>query len=105
MPKEDAARPEFWEKRFRESFTPWDAGRVPAALEQFLKTEPRDQRVLIPGCGSGYEVRVFAEAGLETLAIDFAPAAVERAPPTLRPIPHLVPPRGFFLFRFHRPLH
>src|SRR2546421_5642007 len=38
--------------------------------EQFLKTEPRDQRVLIPGCGSGYEVRAFAEAGLRTLAID-----------------------------------
>ena len=51
MPREDAAKPEFWEKRFRESFTPWDAGQVPAALEQFLKMEPRDQRALIPGCG------------------------------------------------------
>ncbi len=103
MPKEDAARPEFWEKRFRESFTPWDAGRVPAALEQFLKTEPRDQRVLIPGCGSGYEVRAFAEAGLETLAIDFAPAAVERAQRTLGPIAHLVRLEDFFEFEFDRP--
>src|SRR2546423_13591048 len=86
MPREDATKPEFWEKRFRETFTPWDAGRVPGALEQFLKTEPRDQRVLIPGCGSGYEVRAFAEAGLRTLAIDFAPAAVgteERDPGTM----------------------
>ena len=57
MPKEDAAQPEFWEKRFRENFTPWDAGRVPDALGRFLKTEPRGRRVLIPGCGSGYEVR------------------------------------------------
>jgi hypothetical protein len=103
MPKEDAARPEFWEKRFRESFTPWDAGRVPAALEQFLKTKPRDQRVLIPGCGSGYEVRTFAEAGLETLAIDFAPAAVERAQRTLGPIAHLVRLEDFFEFDFDRP--
>jgi len=103
MPKEDAARPEFWEKRFRKSFTPWDAGRVPAALEQFLKTEPRDQRVLIPGCGSGYEVRAFAEAGLETLAIDFAPAAVERAQRTLGPIAHLVRLEDFFEFEFDRP--
>ncbi len=103
MPREDAARPEFWEKRFRENFTPWDAGRVPAALEQFLKTEPRDQRVLIPGCGSGYEVRAFAEAGLETLAIDFAPAAVERAQRTLGPIARLVRLEDFFEFDFDRP--
>ena len=103
MPREDAAKPEFWEKRFRENFTPWDAGRVPGALEQFLETEPRDQRVLIPGCGSGYEVRAFAEAGLKTLAIDFAPAAVERAQRTLGPIAHLVRLEDFFEFDFDRP--
>ena len=79
MPKQDASQPGFWEKRFRENFTPWDAGGVPWALGQFLKTEPRGRRVLIPGCGSGYEVRAFAEAGHEVLAVDFAPAAVERA--------------------------
>jgi SAM-dependent methyltransferase len=77
--KQDAAKPEFWEKRFRENFTPWDAGRVPAALERFLKTEPRGRRVLIPGCGSSYEVRAFVEAGHEVLAVDFAAAAIERA--------------------------
>src|SRR2546422_8275969 len=66
MPREDAAKPEFWEKRFRGGLTPWDAGKIPAALEQFLKTEPRNQRVLIPGCGSGYEVHAFAGAGVAT---------------------------------------
>src|SRR5712691_11469445 len=103
MPREDAAQPEFWEKRFRESFTPWDAGRVPAALGQFLQTEPRNQRALIPGCGSGYEVRAFAEAAFETLAIDFAPAAVERAQRTLGPLAHLVRLADFFEFDFARP--
>jgi SAM-dependent methyltransferase len=103
MPREDAARPEFWEKRFRENLTPWDAGRVPARLEQFLKTEPPRQRVLIPGCGSGYEVRAFAEAGFETFAIDFAPAAVERARQTLGPLAHLVRLEDFFGFDFDRP--
>ena len=103
MSREDAAQPEFWEKRFRDNFTPWDAGRVPAALEQFLRTEPREQRVLIPGCGSGYEVRAFAEAGFETLAIDFAPAAVERAQRTIGPLAHLVRLLDFFEFDFGRP--
>ena len=79
VPKQDASQPDFWEKRFRENFTPWDAGRVPSNLARFLDSEPRGRRVLVPGCGSGYEVRAFAEAGHEVLAVDFAPAAVERA--------------------------
>ncbi len=98
MPREDAARLEFWEKRFRENFTPWDAGRVPAALHEFLKAEPRGQRVLIPGCGSGYEVRAFANTGHEVVGIDFAPAAVERAQRTLGQLAHLVRPADFFDF-------
>jgi SAM-dependent methyltransferase len=96
MPKEDAARPEFWEKRFRENFTPWDAGRVPALLERFLGTEPRRLRVLIPGCGSGYEARAFADAGHDALAVDFAPAAVDRARKILGPFSEVVRLADFF---------
>jgi hypothetical protein len=98
FPKGDAGQPEFWDKRFREDFTPWDAGGVPAALGQFLKTEPRGRRVLIPGCGSSYEVRAFAQAGFEVLAIDFAPAAVERARRILGPLAQLVRLEDFFKF-------
>src|SRR5499427_6519331 len=93
--KQDASKPEFWEQRFRENFTPWDAGRVPSDLERFLKTEPR-LRVLIPGCGSGYEVRAFAEAGHDVLAVDFAPAAVERAQSILGPLSDRVRLADFF---------
>jgi SAM-dependent methyltransferase len=103
MPREDAAQPDFWEKRFREGFTPWDAGRVPETLEQFLKTEPRGRRVLIPGCGSGYEVRAFAEAGHDVLAVDFAPAAVDRARGILGPLAHLVRLADFFESDFGTP--
>jgi SAM-dependent methyltransferase len=96
MPRQDASKPEFWEKRFRENFTPWDAGGIPRALERFLETEPGSLRVLIPGCGSGYEVRAFAQAGHEVLAIDFAPAAVERAKKTLGPLAQRVRLADFF---------
>jgi SAM-dependent methyltransferase len=96
MPREDAAKPEFWEKRFRENFTPWDAGGVPAALARFLKAEPRGRRVLVPGCGSGYEVRAFSEAGHDVLAVDFAPAAVERAQKILGPLSERVRLADFF---------
>ena len=103
MPKEDAAKPEFWEKRFRDNFTPWDAGGVPSALERFLKTEPRGRRVLIPGCGSGYEVRAFAESGHDVLAVDFAPAAVKRAQKILGPLSGRVRFADFFEFDFGAP--
>jgi SAM-dependent methyltransferase len=98
--KQDAGRPEFWEKRFRENFTPWDAGRVPTALERFLETEPGRLRVLVPGCGSGYEVRAFAQAGHEALAVDFAPAAIERAQAILGPLSDRVRLADFFEFDF-----
>jgi len=101
--KSDPAQPNFWEMRFRENFLPWDAGRVPAALAQFLEAEPPGQRVLIPGCGSGYEVRAFAEAGHEVLAVDFAPAALERAKEILGPLSDRVCLADFFEFDFGTP--
>ena len=101
--KEDAAQPEFWDRRFREDFTPWDACGVPAALEQFLRTEPRGQRALIPGCGSGYEVSAFAQAGFDVLAVDFAEAAIERARRTLGPLSDRVRLADFFESDFEAP--
>jgi len=69
---------EFWDSRYRAGKTPWDFGGIPAALARYLRTtSPR--RVLIPGCGSGYEVRAFHECGWEVLAVDYSPAALERA--------------------------
>ena len=96
MSRQDASKPDFWEKRFRENFTPWDAGGVPSGLARFLATEPRGRRVLIPGCGSGYEVRAFAQAGHDVLAVDFAPAAVERARSILGPLADRVRLADFF---------
>jgi methyl halide transferase len=35
--------------------------------------------VLVPGCGTGHDVRAFAAAGFEATGLDIAPSAVERA--------------------------
>jgi SAM-dependent methyltransferase len=69
--------PDFWNERYRGGVTPWDAGAVPPRLRAWLGGPAL--RVLVPGCGSGYEVRFFAERGHDVLGIDFADAAVERA--------------------------
>ena len=52
---------------------------MPAALHSFLARATAPGKVLIPGCGSGYEVQAFHEAGYDVTAIDFSPAAVDRA--------------------------
>jgi len=58
---------------------PWDAGRVPASLDEFIARHRERGRILVPGCGTGYEVRRLAEAGFDVLAIDFSQAAIEAA--------------------------
>ncbi len=78
-PKQDPAGPEFWEKRYREQVTPWDAGRSPPEVQALVAGLAPRRRVLIPGCGSAYEARAFAEAGHEVIAMDFSDAALAAA--------------------------
>ena len=94
----DSAEPDFWDSRYRQGVTPWDAGRVPPRLEQWLATLPPGQRVLVPGCGSGYEVKRFAERGDDVVGIDFSDAALEAARLTLGRLAHLVSKADFFAF-------
>lgn len=71
--------PGHWENLYREGRTPWDAGGVPEELIEHLRARPGRGRALVPGCGSGYESATLAAAGFDVLAIDFSPAAVQRA--------------------------
>jgi len=83
FPRTDPSVPEFWEMRYQASFTPWDAGAVPARLREYVGQHRPTGRVLVPGCGSGHDVRFLAEAGLDVQGIDFSPAALEAALPVL----------------------
>ena len=94
---QDSSRPEFWDARYRDGVTPWDAAGVPPSLAAFLPSIPAS-RVLIPGCGSGYEVRAFAERGHDVLAIEFSDAAIEAAQRALGPLADRVRKADFFAF-------
>lgn len=78
--------------------TPWDAGGAPPRLQQWLKARKSLARVLIPGCGTGYEVRLFAEQGYDVLAIDFSDAALEAARRELGSLGRLLRKADFFSF-------
>jgi SAM-dependent methyltransferase len=96
---QDSSKPDFWDTRFRSGVTPWDAGRVPRVLEEWLDAHPGRMRVLVPGCGAGYEVRAFHERGHEVLAIDFSDAALEAAARALGELAPLARKADFFALR------
>jgi SAM-dependent methyltransferase len=77
--RHDPATPAFWDERYRAGFTPWDAQGVPAALVRYVDKERPGRRVLVPGCGSGYEAGFLDARGFDVLAIDIAPEALARA--------------------------
>lgn len=76
---EHPSQPQFWDTRYTAGQTPWDFGGVPAAVPSFLKRQAKPGRVLIPGCGAGYEIKAFANAGWKVTAIDLSPVAIELA--------------------------
>ena len=92
---QDSSRPEFWDVRYREGVTPWDAAGVPPGLSRFLQ-DSKPLRVLVPGCGTGYEVAAFADRGHEVVGIEFSDAALEAARAFLGVRAHLVRKADFF---------
>lgn len=69
-----------WESRYLADDTPWDKGRAHPALVNWLRSQPLTGRILVPGCGSGHDVRAIAAAGArEVVGLDVAPSAVRRA--------------------------
>jgi len=92
----DSSNNAFWEERYQAGDTPWDMAGSPPPLLAYLQTSPLPGTVLIPGCGTGYEVKTFHEAGWIPLGIDFAKTAVAHARQFLGPLGDLVKVADFF---------
>jgi SAM-dependent methyltransferase len=94
---QDSSSPEFWDTRYRGGVTPWDAHGVPPQLLRWLKNRAKAS-VLVPGCGSGYEVRAFADHGHEVLGIEYSDVAMEAAKSELGALAARVKKADFFAF-------
>jgi Thiopurine S-methyltransferase (TPMT) len=88
--------PEFFDVRYAAGTIPWDFGGVPNSLKEFLAKHHRLGRVLIPGCGSGYEIEAFSSGGWDVIGIDFSKVAVARARRSLGPLAGKVRQGDFF---------
>jgi SAM-dependent methyltransferase len=82
----DPLAPAFWDERFDKQFTPWDRGAAPPELRDFvagaqgpMSAAGQPPAVLLPGCGSAYELALMLDAGWDATAIDFSAVAVARA--------------------------
>jgi SAM-dependent methyltransferase len=96
----DSSQTQFWNQRWDAGKMPWDLGGIPPALVSFLTRSRTRTRVLIPGCGSGYEVRAFHEAGHDVTAIEFCASAVAHAREVLGPLGDRVIHANFFKHDF-----
>jgi hypothetical protein len=90
--------PEFFDIRYAACRMPWDYGGVPNLLKTFLDTHHGPGRVLIPGCGSGYEIATFHSVGWDVIGIDFSKVAVARAKAFLGPLADKVREADFFTY-------
>ena len=68
----------FWQARFDTMDLPWDRGSANTQLLQWIAdgTIAPGSRIIVPGCGQGWEVAALAAAGMTTTGIDFAPGAL-----------------------------
>ena len=72
-----------WDERYRAGDTPWEKGQAaPPLLELFDRIDIENWGagpVLVPGCGLGHDVRVFAAKGIAAVGLDLSEIAIERA--------------------------
>jgi SAM-dependent methyltransferase len=70
-----------WELRYQTGDMPWEKGAPAPGLVDFLAAHPDLSKgsVCIPGCGTGHDVRAWAEAGFDAHGFDLAPSAIKLA--------------------------
>lgn len=73
------ADPVNWEARYVAGETPWDKGCAAPPLLEFLTRHPITGRVLVPGCGTGHDVRAIAMQGGEVTGLDLSDTALRFA--------------------------
>lgn len=70
-----------WENRYLTGDMPWEKGAASPGLEDFLRRHPGLPRgsVLVPGCGTGHDVLVWARCDFRATGMDHAPSAIRLA--------------------------
>jgi methyl halide transferase len=72
---------QYWEGRYQTGDMPWEKGEGSPGLADWLAAHPHLSRgtVLVPGCGTGHDARLWARHGFHVTGLDLAPSAVRLA--------------------------
>lgn len=74
-----------WEAQWRDGIKPssrWDIGQASPQLQQLLRSGDlavKGKRAVVPGCGRGYDVAAFAQAGADATGLDISTTAIRDA--------------------------
>lgn len=70
----------YWENRYQSKDTGWDIGEISRPLKEYFdQLTNKNLKILIPGCGSGYEAEYLFKKGFTRVyPADVAPSAKEK---------------------------
>jgi SAM-dependent methyltransferase len=73
--------PQFWQSLYDVGQSQWNLGTAAPAFIKLLASPgaPTPGRLIVPGCGRGYDALLFGRHGFEVVGVDFADAAVAAA--------------------------
>lgn len=66
---------EYWENIYLNNDTGWDLGAATPYIEK-ISDKIKKGKVIILGCGRGYDAVMLAKKGFEVTAVDFSPSAI-----------------------------
>ncbi|XP_020588593.1 probable thiol methyltransferase 2 isoform X1 [Phalaenopsis equestris] len=69
-----------WEKCWEEGVTPWDLGQTTPIISHLIQTGKLPEgRILVPGCGTGYDVVAMASSTRFVVGLDVSTTAINKA--------------------------
>jgi SAM-dependent methyltransferase len=65
---------QYWENRYRNDDAVWDAGQITTPIKEYIdQIQNKDLKILIPGCGNGYEFEYLINNGFKnSYVLDYA---------------------------------
>jgi len=74
----DVSDSDFWNQCYNEDNIGWDLGDVTPVFKDWADKLKTKSKIIVPGCGNGYDPLYFASLGHEVLAVDFSENAINR---------------------------
>ena len=71
--------PKYWQNRYETNDAIWDVGKTTTPLKEYIdQIEDKSIKILIPGCGNGYEFEYLISKGFEnSFVVDFVQTPID----------------------------